>query len=160
MKTMLVTGATDGIGRAAARQLGLAGARVLVHGRTIESARETADTLTEVTAGAFEPVAGDFARLEEVRALAAEVMRRGRLAGRGVTVNALHPGVIGTKLLHHGFGGAGGDDVERGAAGEVKLATDAALDGVTGRYFNETEESRSSRASHDVALQKRVYEMS
>src|SRR5438477_3006252 len=76
MKTMLVTGAADGIGRAAARRLGEAGARVLVHGRTMDKARAATDALIGETGGAFEPVAGDFARLEEVRALAAEVMRR------------------------------------------------------------------------------------
>jgi retinol dehydrogenase-14 len=262
-KTILVTGATDGIGRAAARRLGEAGARVLVHGRTPEKARATADALAKETGGVFESVAGDFARLGEVRALAAEVVRlaprldvlvnnagiftrtralsedgfeltlavnhlapfalthlalpslltagaaggarvvnvssmvhqsaridfedldreRGfdgyaaygtsklmnvlftyelarRLEGRGVTVNAMHPGVIGTKLLRKGFGSMGGDDVDEGAAAEVKLAADPQLKGVTARYFNQTEESRSSRASHDAELQRRVYELS
>ena len=83
-----------------------------------------------------------------------------RLGPRGVTVNAMHPGVIGTKLLRQGFGGMGGADVARGAAGEVKLALDPTLDGVTGRYFDQTVESRASAAAADVALQARVYERS
>jgi NAD(P)-dependent dehydrogenase (short-subunit alcohol dehydrogenase family) len=80
-----------------------------------------------------------------------------RLEGR-VAVNAMHPGIIGTKLLHGGFGGSGGSDVARGAAGEVKLAADPALAGVTGRYYDMTAESRASSAAQDRALQRRVYD--
>jgi retinol dehydrogenase 14 len=262
-KTILVTGATDGIGYATARRVGEAGARVLVHGRNATRAREAADALIQETGGAFEPVAGDFARLEEVHALAAEVRRLApkldvlvnnagiftrtrslsgdgfeltlavnhlapfalthlvlpsllaagaadgarivnvssnvhsggridfddldgahdfdgygayaasklmnvlftyelvrRLDGTGITVNAMHPGVIGTKLLRQGFGSMGGDDVDSGAEAEAKLAIDPQLAGVTGRYFDQTDEARSSRASYDVELQRRVYEMS
>jgi NAD(P)-dependent dehydrogenase (short-subunit alcohol dehydrogenase family) len=83
-----------------------------------------------------------------------------RLADRGIAVNAMHPGVIGTKLLRRGFGAGGGADVTRGAAGEVRLAIDPALDGVSGRYFDQTSESRASSLASDVALQARVYEMS
>ena len=260
MKTILVTGASDGIGRAAARRLGEEGARVLVHGRTAEKAARVAEELARQTgADRFVPVAGDFARLDEVRALAAEVKARAgtldvlvnnagiyartreqsaegfeltlavnqlapfllthllidalgggarvvfvssnvhrsvraldfddldrahdnwdgyaayadsklmnaatafelarRLAPRHIAVNAMHPGVIGTKLLRRGFGGFGGADVDRGAAGEVKLATDPTLDGVTGRYFDETTESRPSPLATDPTLQSRVYQL-
>jgi NAD(P)-dependent dehydrogenase (short-subunit alcohol dehydrogenase family) len=246
VKTILVTGATDGIGRQAAKQLVERGARVLVHGRTPAKAEAAAKELGGVA------VAGDFARLGEVRALAAEVRRLAptldvlvnnagiyareriesaegfeltlavnqlapfllthllietipaggrivfvssnvhrsagpldfdgsasewdgysayadsnvatafelarRLADRHIAVNAMHPGVIGTKLLHRGFGGAGGAPVDRGAAGEVKLAIDPALDGVTGRYFDQTEESNASAAAQDRAVQQRVYD--
>src|SRR4051812_33293560 len=77
MKTILVTGSTDGIGREAARQLGAGGARVLVHGRTRDKAERAAAALRADTKhDAFEAVAGDFASLDEVRALAADVARR------------------------------------------------------------------------------------
>ncbi|HEX9102463.1 MAG TPA: SDR family NAD(P)-dependent oxidoreductase, partial [Polyangia bacterium] len=77
MKTILVTGSTDGIGREAARQLGERGARVLVHGRSREKAERAAAALrAETERDAFAPVAGDFARLDEVRALAADVAAR------------------------------------------------------------------------------------
>ena len=43
-KTAQVTGSTDGVGQLVARKLGLAGARVLVHGRDAErGARVVAD---------------------------------------------------------------------------------------------------------------------
>jgi NAD(P)-dependent dehydrogenase (short-subunit alcohol dehydrogenase family) len=260
MTTILVTGSTDGIGRETARQLGEAGARVLVHGRTRAKAESAAASLRDETKrDAFEAVAADFASLDEVRALAVEVARRHprldvlvnnagiyarerslsadgveltlavnhfapfalthlllgalpsggrivfvssnvhrsaaaselddlsrerswdgysayadsklmnvltafelarRLEARAIAVNAMHPGVIGTKLLRRGFGASGGAEVARGAAGEVKLATDPALDGVSGRYFDQTTESHASTVAQDRALQKRVYDLS
>src|ERR1019366_10268049 len=45
-----------------------------------------------------------------------------RLAGSHVTTNALHPGVIATKLLRAGFGG-GGASVDQGATTSVMVAT-------------------------------------
>lgn len=263
MKTILVTGATDGIGRETARQLGAGGARVLVHGRSRAKADRAARELADQSGrDAFEPVAADFARLDDVRALAVEVAARhprldalvnnagiytrdagrsadgfdltlavnhlapfalthllidalgrgarivfvssnvhrsadgdgliARLTGaatgepdgygayadsklanvltayelarrlepRGIAVNAMHPGVIGTKLLREGFGSFGGADVARGAAGEVMLAIDPALDGVSGRYFDQTRESRASAAADDAGLQARLYQLS
>jgi NAD(P)-dependent dehydrogenase (short-subunit alcohol dehydrogenase family) len=38
VKTALVTGSTDGVGRLVARKLGQSGARVLVHGRDASAA--------------------------------------------------------------------------------------------------------------------------
>ena len=48
MKTALITGATDGIGRETARQLLALGFRVLAHGRTPEKARHTAEDLAQL----------------------------------------------------------------------------------------------------------------
>ncbi len=47
-----------------------------------------------------------------------------RLKGTRVTSNSLHPGVVSTKLLKEGFGMAGPDSHERGAATSVFLAVD------------------------------------
>ena len=66
---VLVTGATDGLGRALAADLARGGARVLVHGRSEE---RTAQALEEVPgARAYR---ADLASLEQVRALAADVL--------------------------------------------------------------------------------------
>jgi NAD(P)-dependent dehydrogenase (short-subunit alcohol dehydrogenase family) len=69
-KTMLVTGASSGIGRAAALRLAAAGATVLAHGRSAEKLAGLAPSL------GTEPLAADFVRLAEVRRLAYEILHR------------------------------------------------------------------------------------
>jgi hypothetical protein len=64
---------------------------------------------------------------------------------------ALHPGVIGTKLLRAGFG-MGGAPVEQGARTSVYLATSEAVEGVSGRYFIDCRETKPSRQARDQAL--------
>lgn len=64
MRTIVITGASDGIGAAAASQLADTNARLVLVGRSPEKTRRVADTV-----GAEHHVA-DFTRLEEVRALA------------------------------------------------------------------------------------------
>jgi NAD(P)-dependent dehydrogenase (short-subunit alcohol dehydrogenase family) len=68
----LITGATSGIGRAAALQLARDGAEVLVHGR---DAARGAETIQEITAagGTASFVAADLADAADVRWLAGEV---------------------------------------------------------------------------------------
>jgi NAD(P)-dependent dehydrogenase (short-subunit alcohol dehydrogenase family) len=65
---VLVTGATDGLGRGVARDLASRGAKVLLHGRS----REKLDALSEELGGA-PTFAADLASLDEVRRLADEV---------------------------------------------------------------------------------------
>lgn len=74
LPTIVVTGATDGIGLETARQLVQRGARVLVHGRTADKARAACATLERETAGRAEPVWGDLSSFDETRALAAQVL--------------------------------------------------------------------------------------
>lgn len=260
MSTILVTGATDGIGKATALALARQGHLVIVHGRTAAKARATmeaihADTRSEELDYAF----GDFARLDEVRALAAAVAKdhpglnvlvnnagvyatsrtlsadghelslavnhlapylltrlllptltanaparvvhvsstahyRGRIdfdnlqaerafghyaayaasklanvlfsnalarrvAGRGVTSNALHPGVITTKLLATGFNITGAE-TSRGAETSVYLASAPEVAGVTGCYFDDRREKAASDAARDEALQERLWDVS
>jgi NAD(P)-dependent dehydrogenase (short-subunit alcohol dehydrogenase family) len=69
-RTVVVTGASSGIGTAAARRLRDLGAEVHVMGR---SPQRTAEVAAEM---GTEPIIADFARLDDVRAAADEVLRR------------------------------------------------------------------------------------
>jgi NAD(P)-dependent dehydrogenase (short-subunit alcohol dehydrogenase family) len=252
MKTVLVTGATDGIGQETARQLLARGLRVLVHGRSQAKAEQHARALAAGQPGAQAlAVWGDLASMRQVVALAEQVAKlapkldvllnnagvfekrrqltedgfertmavnhfapylltrrlgptvqaapagrivvvasmahsggelalddltfaRGydgygaysasklanilftrslaqRLEGTRVTVNSLHPGVIGTKLLRAGFG-MGGAPVEEGARTSVYLATSDEVAGVSGKYFVGCREATPSREARDPAL--------
>ena len=82
-----------------------------------------------------------------------------RLQNTHVTSNALHPGVIATKLLRTGFGG-GGASVDRGAKTSVKVATDPALAGVTGAYFSDERQVPASARARDAKLARALYEKS
>ncbi|MEV6326705.1 SDR family NAD(P)-dependent oxidoreductase [Streptomyces sp. NPDC051909] len=75
-RTVLVTGATSGIGHQTARLLAERGATVLVHGRTAEEAHAALDrlvTLSDVPAERLCAYGADFTRLEEVELLADRV---------------------------------------------------------------------------------------
>jgi NAD(P)-dependent dehydrogenase (short-subunit alcohol dehydrogenase family) len=65
MTTVLVTGATDGLGRVVARDLAARGFDVLVHGRSAERASAVAEEI-----GAAGVHLADFSVLDDVRALA------------------------------------------------------------------------------------------
>ena len=74
MKTALITGATDGVGRVVARTLGKHGWRLLVHGR--DSTRG-ASLVKEIEGDGGQAIflQADLASLAEVRRLAAEVRK-------------------------------------------------------------------------------------
>ncbi len=74
MRTVLVTGSTDGIGFETARQLLATGMHVLVHGRSEAKATRQANALaSRVPGGKSTPVWGDLSRMREVVALAEQV---------------------------------------------------------------------------------------
>jgi NAD(P)-dependent dehydrogenase (short-subunit alcohol dehydrogenase family) len=86
---------------------------------------------------------------------AIEIARR--LKSTPITANALHPGVVSTKLLRAGFSMEGPDSHEDGAATSVFLALDDSVARTTGRYF-----VRSREASHagDASAARALYEKS
>lgn len=75
---ILVTGASDGIGRETARELTRRGAQVLVHGRNPGRVQATAAELAAIAGRpAFAPIVADLSSLAAVRELAAEIDARG-----------------------------------------------------------------------------------
>ncbi|HEY8106644.1 MAG TPA: SDR family oxidoreductase [Gemmatimonadales bacterium] len=92
-----------------------------------------------------------------------------RLAGTGVTVNCLHPGVIATKLLLDylplpsvtspvttAFAGT----PEQGAETPLYLATSAEVEGVTGEYFARRKARKSAAYSYDTVAGRRLWDES
>jgi NAD(P)-dependent dehydrogenase (short-subunit alcohol dehydrogenase family) len=260
-KTILVTGATDGIGRQTALDLARMGAHVLIHGRSKEKGIRVLDELNRETCN--EKLAlyvADFSSLADVRRMADEIKREqsqlhvlvnnagsffkghklnadglemtfvvnhlasflltnllldllkesaparvvtvasgahrnlkvidwenlqgeksydefdayalsklasvctmnelaDRLAGSGVTVNTLHPGVIETKLLRMSYNMQGAS-VEEGAQTSVYLATEPEVEGVTGKYFSHKVEKPISDLAGDPQNRKRFWDIS
>jgi retinol dehydrogenase 12 len=92
-----------------------------------------------------------------------------RLDGAGVTANCVHPGAVAT-----GLGKNNGTianvlirtlapffrSPDKGAATTLHVATSPTLDGVTGRYFANCRETRSSPASHDRDAAQRLWDLS
>jgi NAD(P)-dependent dehydrogenase (short-subunit alcohol dehydrogenase family) len=91
-------------------------------------------------------------------------------AAAGVTVNALHPGIVATGII---------DDLvpaglrpfrslirrslltpDEGARTALRLATDPGLAGTTGRYFNRDVEATTPAVTHDPATQRRLLALS
>ncbi len=92
-----------------------------------------------------------------------------RLEGTAVTVNAVHPGVITTRLLANYLdlpvagavvSSAFGGNPKRGAETPIYLAASPEVAGITGGYFVNRQESRSSAASYDEAAARRLWDLS
>lgn len=90
-----------------------------------------------------------------------------QLQGSGVTVNALHPGVIASnfdqgldRLTRMGWRLISPflSSVERGARTTIYLATSPAVEGVSGKYFANCKETKSSRISYDEATRLRLWQ--
>jgi len=91
------------------------------------------------------------------------------LEGTGVTVNCLHPGVIGTN-----FGNSGSKifsflvkvarpfltSAKKGAKTSVYLAASIEVEGITGKYFIKKKEATSSEKSYDEPVARRLWQIS
>ena len=92
-----------------------------------------------------------------------------RLEGTGITVNALHPGLVRTNIARNNgvlgrvvnfFIGARGVDAVQGAETLVYLASSRDAEDVTGRYFVDCRPVPSSRLSYDPDLAAGLWELS
>jgi NAD(P)-dependent dehydrogenase (short-subunit alcohol dehydrogenase family) len=82
-----------------------------------------------------------------------------RLRGR-VTVNAVHPGVVTTRLLKTGYGGHGSDSPAEAAATPVFMALSPSVGTVTGAYYARQQPSRAHPLAGERAITARFYEKS
>lgn len=92
-----------------------------------------------------------------------------RLEGTGVTVNAMHPGFVRTGFGHNNSGLVGtlvkwgqafARTPEHGARTLVYLATSPEVEGVSGKYFHDERERRTSSAAEDMEAARRLWEVS
>jgi NAD(P)-dependent dehydrogenase (short-subunit alcohol dehydrogenase family) len=254
-QTILITGATDGLGRALAQELSDSGATVLAHGRSEERLREAP--------GARKYVA-DLASLAEVNAMADELLEReqtidtlvnnagigtvnlsgdeGRMESRDgyelrfqvnylshylltrrllplvvassparivnvssggqmpidfddpmlehgydgiraycqsklaqvlftfdlaeeleqndVTANCHHPATFMPTKMVFAARGSATSTLEEGVEATLRLVADESLDGVSGRYFNGTRESRADAQAYDTDARAELRELS
>jgi NAD(P)-dependent dehydrogenase (short-subunit alcohol dehydrogenase family) len=82
------------------------------------------------------------------------------LRDESVTVNCLHPATyMPTKIVLHARGSAI-STLEEGVEATLRLAADAELDGVTGRYFNGQNEARAHPQAYDPDARRRLRELS
>jgi NAD(P)-dependent dehydrogenase (short-subunit alcohol dehydrogenase family) len=86
-----------------------------------------------------------------------------RIAGSGVTANAADPGFVKTNLRvpfpYSIFSFMRGSAVD-GARPAVFLASSPEVEGVSGRYFNQKGELKSSALSYDGELARRLWDVS
>jgi NAD(P)-dependent dehydrogenase (short-subunit alcohol dehydrogenase family) len=92
-----------------------------------------------------------------------------RLEFTNITVNALHPGVVGTNFAHDSFKAFKYlmklskpfiRSSEKGAETTLYLATEPSLKSVSGKYFKNCKPVTSSRLSYDQSLARRLWQYS
>ncbi len=261
-RTALVTGSTDGLGRAVAERLADLGAHVVVHGRDAERGREVVDAIAARGRGSAELRLADFASLDGVRDLARDIIAGQRnlhllvnnagiwadaghstrrtsgdgyelvfavnylapflltrlllplleksaparvvnvasvaqhaidfddvflehgfsasraysqsklaqimftfdlaaeLAGRAVTVNALHPATLMDTRMVQLAGAPVRSTVDEGAEAVMQLAAARALEGRSGLYFDGRSEARADDQAYDEAARARLKALS
>ncbi len=92
-----------------------------------------------------------------------------RLDGSGITVNALHPGLVRTNFMsNNGFIGRianlfmalRGISSSKGAEASIYLASSPEVETVNGAYFIAKRQTHSSSESYDLALASDLWELS
>ncbi len=82
-----------------------------------------------------------------------------RLKDTNITVNALHPGVINTKLLRSGWGKFGNSTAE-GTKRILYLADSDDVKNITGKYFMNDTITKATNISTDKDIRKKLWDIS
>ena len=98
-KTILVTGASDGLGRAVALELAHRGASILVHGRDAGRVARTVEQVLTVGATSARGYVADFAELAQVARLAKELRQQEK--SLNVLINNAGLGTAGVRYESH-----------------------------------------------------------
>jgi NAD(P)-dependent dehydrogenase (short-subunit alcohol dehydrogenase family) len=93
-RTIVITGATDGLGKGLARQLAPSDVRLILHGRNEEKGQALLEELAPRATGELVWRRADFASLDEVRRFADELLEEDRL---DVLVNNAGIGTAGPR---------------------------------------------------------------
>jgi NAD(P)-dependent dehydrogenase (short-subunit alcohol dehydrogenase family) len=91
-RTIVITGATDGLGKGLATELAPSSARLILHGRNEEKGKALLEELRPRAGGELEWRRADFSSLEEVRQLADSLLEEARI---DVVVNNAGIGTAG-----------------------------------------------------------------
>jgi retinol dehydrogenase 12 len=84
-----------------------------------------------------------------------------RLAGTGVTSNAMHPGLVATHFFANaGIGSMGGKSPQQGAQTILYLATSPEVADVTGAYFVDERRREPASQAHDEDTARRLWAVS
>jgi len=93
-----------------------------------------------------------------------------RLAGTGITVNCLHPGFVNSRFAYNRESEKPNWMIKlmkpftirpaEGAETSVYLAASPEVEGVTGKYFAKRKEKASSRASYDLVVAEKLWNIS
>ena len=81
------------------------------------------------------------------------------LKNENIKVNALHPGVINTKLLKAGWGAIGGS-ADEGAKRIFYLANSENVKSVSGKYFMNDQPVKSATISYNKSIRKKLWNLS
>src|SRR5918998_1373955 len=166
MPVVILTGATRGIGEAAAIALAARGAELALVGRDPTRVRAAAEKAR--TSGGEAPVreyVADLTQMGEVRRLAAELLE----GNPRIAANSFHPGVIRTgfgkndgALVRAGLTLAGPflRSPESGASSLVWLALDPPGDELRGQYVEKERPVQPSAQAQDDRLAAELWERS
>lgn len=77
----------------------------------------------------------------------------------GILVNAMHPGVINTKMLIDNWG-AIGESVEKGSLNVLKTLEAIQKNSYTGMYFINANPTKSKAISYNLSIQEKLWQLS